>query len=77
MQMFTYYKFKLCRIDLVFYICLYVDNKMRNGFIVQNDGDSGTMIWKEPEAREKQATQIGTSACGATAVINTLVHKTR
>lgn len=38
------------------------------------------MIWKESEAREKQATQIGTSACGATAVINTLVkgfvHKT-
>uniref|UniRef100_A0A1B6G0M4 Uncharacterized protein n=1 Tax=Cuerna arida TaxID=1464854 RepID=A0A1B6G0M4_9HEMI len=38
-----------------------------------NEGDAGTMVWKEQEAREKQVSQIGVSACGATAVINTLL----
>lgn len=33
-----------------------------------------TMIWSEREACVKQVTQISTSACGATAVINVLVR---
>lgn len=32
------------------------------------------MLWSEQEATVKQVTQIGTSACGATAAINALVH---
>lgn len=32
-----------------------------------------TMIWSEQEAATKQITQIGTSACGATAVLNVLL----
>ena len=31
------------------------------------------MLWSEQEATVKQVTQIGTSACGATAAINALV----
>lgn len=31
------------------------------------------MIWSEREACERQVTQIGTSACGATAVVNVFV----
>lgn len=34
------------------------------------------MIWSEKEAAQFQVDQIGTSACGATAVINTLVNLT-
>lgn len=32
------------------------------------------MLWSEQEATVKQVTQIGTSACGATSAINTLVR---
>ncbi len=35
----------------------------------------GEFLWTLDEAESKQVTQIGASACGATAVINTLVHK--
>lgn len=35
---------------------------------------SKCMIWIEQEACVKQITQIGTSACGATAVINVIVR---
>lgn len=31
------------------------------------------MVWSEREAAQLQVNQIGTSACGATSVINTLV----
>jgi len=31
------------------------------------------MVWSEKEAAQLQVNQIGESACGATAVINTLV----
>ncbi|XP_045777268.1 uncharacterized protein LOC123875470 isoform X1 [Maniola jurtina] len=31
------------------------------------------MVWSEREACERQVTQIGTSACGATAVVNTFI----
>lgn len=31
------------------------------------------MIWTELQASARQVTQIGTSACGATAIINVLV----
>lgn len=31
------------------------------------------MVWSEKEAAQLQINQIGVSACGATAVINTLV----
>lgn len=31
------------------------------------------MVWSEREACERQVTQIGTSACGATAVVNVFV----
>lgn len=31
------------------------------------------MVWSEKEAAQFQVNQIGVSACGATAVINTLV----
>jgi hypothetical protein len=33
------------------------------------------MIWSEEEACAKQVTQIATSACGATAAVNVLVHQ--
>lgn len=32
-----------------------------------------SMVWSEREACERQVTQIGTSACGATAVVNVFV----
>lgn len=32
-----------------------------------------TMVWSQLEACQRQVTQVGTSACGATAVINTLL----
>lgn len=32
------------------------------------------MVWSEKEAAQFQVNQIGVSACGATAVINTLVR---
>ncbi|XP_054277800.1 uncharacterized protein LOC128996469 [Macrosteles quadrilineatus] len=38
-----------------------------------NDGDGGTMVWKEHEAKDKQVNQIGVSLCGATAVVNALM----
>lgn len=31
------------------------------------------MVWSEKEAAQLQVNQIGVSACGATAVVNTLV----
>lgn len=33
------------------------------------------VLWDETEAAEKQVKQVGTSACGATAVLNVLVRK--
>ncbi|KPJ12447.1 hypothetical protein RR48_04342 [Papilio machaon] len=44
-----------------------------------SDGDTGCveppqcMVWSEREACERQVTQIGTSACGATAVVNVFI----
>jgi len=35
------------------------------------------VLWDETEAEEKQVEQVGTSACGATAVLNVLVRKRR
>lgn len=37
-----------------------------------SNNKKGTMIWTEEEASKKQITQIGASACGATAVLNVL-----
>lgn len=37
-----------------------------------NEKVKNTMIWTEEEASKKQITQIGASACGATAVLNVL-----
>lgn len=34
-----------------------------------------SMVWSEREACERQVTQIGTSACGATAVVNVFVSR--
>jgi len=34
----------------------------------------GIMIWSEEDVRQKSLVQIGTSACGATAVCNVLVR---
>ena len=33
------------------------------------------VLWDETEVAEKQVNQVGTSACGATAVLNILVRK--
>lgn len=33
------------------------------------------VLWNDSEAEEKQVKQVGTSACGATAVLNVLVRK--
>uniref|UniRef100_A0A1B6MG20 Uncharacterized protein n=1 Tax=Graphocephala atropunctata TaxID=36148 RepID=A0A1B6MG20_9HEMI len=55
--------------------CYCIANKLASICIDENfnEGDAGTMVWKDQEAREKQVSQIGVSACGATAVINTLL----
>lgn len=33
------------------------------------------VLWDETEVEKKQVKQVGTSACGATAVLNVLVRK--
>lgn len=33
------------------------------------------LLWNETEAEEQEVKQVGTSACGATAVLNVLVRK--
>lgn len=35
------------------------------------------VLWDETEVAEKQVNQVGTSACGATAVLNVLVRQDR
>ncbi|CAK1584584.1 unnamed protein product [Parnassius mnemosyne] len=50
-----------------------------HGASSSNECDSGCvepprcMVWSEREACERQVTQIGTSACGATAVVNVFI----
>ena len=39
----------------------------------ESSQDLGSFLWTPEEAEMKEITQIGTSACGATAVLNVLV----
>lgn len=57
------------------YIHIYIqENELSNDRLDGLLPIEKVMLWSEQEATVKQVTQIGTSACGATAAINALVY---